>query len=209
MLEDLKLRKGYDGFLYLVETARNPPRLSSHRHRELEVNLVLRGAITYVVGNQRFTFGPRTLLWLYPEQEHHLVDMSADAQAYVAVFRAGLVLRSARVSGYEGLRRNVADRGAVLHTVLEPGVFDLMHRTMDALMIGAPDPDVLNKEAGFGAGSSFSYAHEDPYGLNAGLQHLLLLCWRTQRARKPESSSVLVASRRAEGVAHPWTAGLG
>jgi hypothetical protein len=49
MLEDLKLGKGYDGFLYLAESTRNPPKLKSHHHVELELNLVVRGTITYVV----------------------------------------------------------------------------------------------------------------------------------------------------------------
>jgi methylphosphotriester-DNA--protein-cysteine methyltransferase len=53
---------------------------------------------------------------------------------------------------------------------------------MQALMEGAPDPDVLNREAGFGAGSDFRFRHDDPDGLNAGLQHLLLMCWRNQCA---------------------------
>jgi AraC-like DNA-binding protein len=192
VLEDLKLRKGYDGFLYLVESARNPPRLSSHHHRELEVNLVLRGTITYVVGERRFTFTARTLLWLFPEQEHQLVDMSPDAQAYVAVFRSSLVTRSARVQPYAGLRRRRKPQEPVLHTVLEPASFDLIRRMMDALMIGAPDPDLLNREAGFGAKSTFAFAHEDSFGLNAGLHHLLLLCWRCQKAGRVLGDAVLV-----------------
>lgn len=192
MLEDLKLRKGYDGFLYLVESARNPPKLSSHHHRELEINLVLRGSLTYVVAGSRFTFVPRTMLWLYPEQEHQLVDMSTDAQAYVAVFRSSLVARSARMPLYDGLRRRGERPDAVRHTVLEPTSFDLLRRTMDTLMVGAPDADLLNREAGFGARSGFSFEHEDPFGLNAGLQHLLLLCWRLQRTQRASAGAVLL-----------------
>jgi hypothetical protein len=43
MLENLKLSKRYDGFLYLAEAKRNPPKLKSHHHVELELNLVVRG----------------------------------------------------------------------------------------------------------------------------------------------------------------------
>src|SRR2546427_757952 len=64
MLENLKLGKSYDGFLYLAESARNPPKLKSHHHIELELNLVVRGTITYVVSGRRFTFPARTLLLL-------------------------------------------------------------------------------------------------------------------------------------------------
>ena len=80
MLEDLKLANRYDGLIYLVESARNPPTIKSHHHVELELNLVVRGTISYVLGERRFTFGRRTLLWLFPSQEHQLVDRSSDAQ---------------------------------------------------------------------------------------------------------------------------------
>jgi hypothetical protein len=68
MLEDLKLGKSYDGFIFLAESTRNPPKLKSHHHIELELNLVVRGSITYIVNERRYTFQPRTLLWLFPEQ---------------------------------------------------------------------------------------------------------------------------------------------
>lgn len=184
MLEDLKLRKKYDGFLFLAESTRNPPKLKSHHHVELELNLVVRGSITYVVRGRRFTFPARTLLWLFPEQEHQLVDRSNDAQYYVAVFRPALVARSCRTKLYESLKQGGKDQDNVTNTLIEPDSFDLIRRTMDSLMRGALDPDLLNREAGFGVGPGFCFEHGDPDGLNAGLHHLLLLCWRSQRTGK-------------------------
>jgi len=184
MLEDLKLRRGYDGFLYLVESIRNPPIIRSHRHVELELNLVVRGTISYVLKGRRFTFGLRTLLWWFPSQEHQLVDRSKDAQVYVAVFTPSLIRRSCLGSVYEGVKRDKTDVEGVLHTVLSLESFDLIRKIMDEMMTGAPDPDLLNKELGFGVNSDFRFAHNDPDGLNAGLHHLLLLCWRCQRAGK-------------------------
>ena len=184
MLENLKLGRSYDGFLFLGESARNPPKLKSHHHVELELNLVVRGTITYVVGKRRFTFQARTLLWLYPAQEHQLIDRSDDAQYYVAVFKPSLIARSCRTIAYEGLKRDKNAQGGVLNTVLEPQSFDLIRRTMDSLMEGSLDPDLLNQEGGFGVGSDFTYEHADPDGLNAGLHHLLLQCWRSQRTGK-------------------------
>jgi AraC-like DNA-binding protein len=181
MLEDLKLGKGYDGFLFLAESTRNPPKLRSHHHFELELNLVVRGSITYVVSERRYTFPARTLLWLFPQQEHQLVDRSDDAQCYVVVFKPSLIARSCRTAAYEDLKNYRDKKHGVLNTMLEPSSFDLIRKTMDSLMRGALDPDVLNREAGFGVGAGFSFEHGDPDGLNAGLHHLLLLCWRSQR----------------------------
>jgi AraC-like DNA-binding protein len=197
VLQNLKLGPEYDGFLFLAESVRNPPILSSHHHVELELNLVVKGSITYVVGGRRFTFARRTLLWMFPAQEHQLVDRSDDAQYYVAVFKPELITRSCRSKAYTDLRRKRHD--GVLHTLLEPESFDLIRKTMDSLMRGSLDPDVLNREAGFGVRSDFSYRHGDPEGLNAGLHHLLLLCWRCQQHGKALGSDVVLhpAVRRA------------
>ncbi len=64
--QNLKLRSMYDGFLFLAESVRNPPILRSHHHIELELNIVANGTVTYIVGGERFSFGPRTLFWLFP-----------------------------------------------------------------------------------------------------------------------------------------------
>jgi AraC-like DNA-binding protein len=190
MLEDLKLGRRYHGFLYLVESTRNPPKLKSHHHVELELNLVIRGSITYVVNGRRYSFEPRTLLWLFPEQEHQLVDRSSNAQCYVAVFKPSLIAKSCSTPAYEGLRQPRKEPDGVLHTTLEPDAYDLILKTMDSLMQDALDPDLLNREAGFGAGSGFSFEHGDPDGLNAGLRHLLLLSWRSQRGGKVRGDAI-------------------
>ncbi len=181
MLENLKIDKGYDGFLYLIESTRNPPKLQSHHHIELELNLVVRGTVTYIVNNKRFTFTPRTMVWLFPGHEHQLVDRADDAQCYVAVFKPALIEKYGNTSQYGDLKGNQSEHGGVLKTLLKPDTFDLIRKTMDCLMQGSLDPDLLNHEAGFGAASSFAFRHGDPDGLNAGLHHLLLLCWRSQR----------------------------
>jgi AraC-like DNA-binding protein len=193
MLENLKLGPRYDGFLFLAESVRNLPVLRPHHHVELELNLVVNGTITYVVGGRRFAFQKRTLLWMFPAQEHQLVDRTGDAQYYVAVFKPGLIARACRGEGYAGLKRAAPEAGAegeVLHTELGADAFDLVRRTMDAIVEDGLHPDVLNREVGFGAGSDFRFEHGDPDWLNAGLRHLLLLAWRHQRGRAGRARAV-------------------
>jgi len=182
VLQNLKLDSIYDGFLFLAESARNPPSLKSHHHVELELNLVATGTVTYVAGGGRFTFGPGTLLWMFPEQEHQMVNRSNDAQYYVAVFKPDFIARSCHGKTYDGLKRKKTVKGRILHTLLDSDTFALLRRMMDLIMEKSIDPDVLNREAGFGVESDFRYQHGDPDELNAGLHHLLLLCWRFQQA---------------------------
>jgi len=89
----------------------------------------------------------------------------------------------------------------------------LIRKTMDSLMQGSLDPNLLNREAGFGVGSTFSFQHGDPDGLNAGLHHLLLLCWRIQRTGRVLGDAVPLhpAVRRALKVLSEgdWNRDLG
>lgn len=190
MLVNLKLGRKYDGLLYLAESIRNFQRIESHHHVELELNLVVQGAITYVVNGRRFTFSPRTLLWLFPNHEHQLVDRSGNLRLYVAAFKPSLINQSCHIPLYEGLKRKGNKQEGILSTVLDPKSFDLVMKIMDSLMQGALDSDLLNKEAGFGPASDFHFEHHDPDALNAGLHYLLLLCWRIQSASEAGRDAV-------------------
>lgn len=182
MLENLKLASPYDGFLFLAESVRNPPVLRPHHHAELELNLVAAGEITYVVGSQRYTFRRRTLLWMFPSQEHQLVDRTSDAAYYVAVFKPDMIRRACRGERYASLKQDQLSEKGVLNVELSPSDFDLLRLEMDRLIAGGMDLDLLNKEAGFGLSRDFSFRHSDPDWLNAGLRHLLLSAWRLQQS---------------------------
>lgn len=190
MLENLKLGPEYDGFLFLAESVKNPPALRPHHHVELELNLVAAGSVTYVVGGQRFTFQKRTLLWMFPDQEHELVDRTSDAQYYVAVFKPDLIDRACRGSRYSGLKKSKLSKEGVLYTELSPEDFDLIRRTMESIVVDGIDSELLNREAGFGLSPGFSFRHNDPDWLNAGLRHLLLLSWRHQQGRSGTNRQV-------------------
>ena len=192
MLENLRLHARYDGFVFLAESARGAAWLATHHHVELELNLVVRGSLTYVTDGRRYTFSRGELLWLFPAQKHRVVDRSTDAQYYVAVFKPSMIRRSCHGPTYAGLRRKRVAGGGMLHTLIPPADFDLLRRLLDILVADGPDPDVLNREAGFGLSAKFRFMHRDPDGLNAGLRHLLLLCWRHQVAGARSASEVLL-----------------
>lgn len=190
MLEDLKLTPEYDGFLFLAESARNPPVLKPHYHVELELNLVARGCVTYVVHGKRFRFETRSLLWLFPAQEHQLVDRSEDAQYYVAVFKPSMIRQACRGQRYQALKAKQPEQDTVLHSLLTPPAFELLRRTMEEIVKDGLDPDILNREAGFGLSPAFSFSHPDPDWLNAALRHLLLMAWRCQQQQTERHSEV-------------------
>jgi AraC-like DNA-binding protein len=94
MSDDLGLRDGLDGRVVRHTVGDVRPR--PHRHAELEVNLVVRGSASYLVGERRYELTPGTLTWLFPGQDHVLVEESADHELWWAVFRPALVARTAK-----------------------------------------------------------------------------------------------------------------
>lgn len=93
MFEDLGLREGIDGWVVRHTAGTLHPR--SHRHAELELNLVVRGTASYLMKDRRYDLSAGTLTWLFPDQEHVLVDESADHALWWAVFRPSAVARIA------------------------------------------------------------------------------------------------------------------
>jgi AraC-like DNA-binding protein len=74
------------------------PIVSSHRHAELELNLVLRGSATYLRSGRRDRLVRGAILWLWPSEDHILTDRSPDFDIWVAVFRPALVERHSQVA---------------------------------------------------------------------------------------------------------------
>lgn len=184
MLEDLHIDPAYDGFLFLAESVRNPPVLRPHQHVELELNVVIRGEVTYVHDGQRYCFSAGSLLWLFPAQEHQLVDRTADAAYYVAVFSPRMLKRACRGERYAPLQKQQLSESGILHSELRPEEFDQLCTQMQLLVEEGLNPDLLNREAGFGQSSGFQFRHNDPDWLNAGLHQLLLSAWRAQQGHQ-------------------------
>jgi AraC-like DNA-binding protein len=153
MSEDLGLRHGADGRVGHHRAADGSPR--GHRHPELELNLVVRGRASYLLGDHRYELTPRTLTWLFPAQDHVLVDESSDHELWWAVFRPGLVARAAAALPAPPL----AERDPA-------GQFSRRVDMGRAGSLGALLRELHDAEA------------SDDALLNAGLAYLLLSAWR-------------------------------
>jgi len=65
--------------------------VNPHRHDELEANLITACHATYLVKGKRIELQPNSLLWLFPDQEHMLLDFSPDFVMWILVFSPDLV----------------------------------------------------------------------------------------------------------------------
>ena len=97
MLQRLKLPANLDGMAWRYANPAGANR--RHRHAELELNLVTHGTGTYLLGNRHYQIRRGDLLWLFPAQEHVLIEQTPDFEMWIVVFRRRLIKRSATDTG--------------------------------------------------------------------------------------------------------------
>jgi AraC-like DNA-binding protein len=154
MIDDLAVRAGLDGRVMRHRAGGIRPR--AHRHAELEVNLVVRGTASYLLGDRRYALMPGTLTWLFPGQDHVLVDESSDHVLWWAVFRPALVAQVA-----------TARRARPLLEEDPAGQFSRRLESGRVRRLGVLFREVADAEKAV-----------DDILVNTGLAYLLCLAWR-------------------------------
>src|SRR6202000_1669606 len=83
MRQRLQLPKSLEGNLWHY---RNLGRANAmHHHAELEFNLVTQGRGLYLLANRKYQIRRGDLRWLFPAQEHVLIEQSADFYMWLGV----------------------------------------------------------------------------------------------------------------------------
>jgi len=138
-----------------------------HRHRSVEFNLVLHGTAAYLLAGRRYRLRPGSLVWLFPGQEHILVDRSPHYRDWIGLFDAA-ALRPACTT----------PRTRTLLQADPPGHFA---RCLD----GAA---AARLEALFGHVARAG----DPDTAVAGLRHAILAAWEAFHAAPQEPAAPAV-----------------
>jgi AraC-like DNA-binding protein len=161
-----------DGHLWLYRMTGQPRQM--HHHAELEFNLVTHGTGTYLLDDRRYELVRQSLVWLFPAQEHVLLQQSADFEMWIGVFKPRLI--AAACTGAE-------DR--LLHEANPPGHY--CRRLPLAVMGLLSDLCAQVHQSG------------RPNLRNAGFAYLLLRTWEAYLAAEdiPARSDVHPAVERA------------
>lgn len=77
---------------------------SLHRHDELEFNLVSAGSGRYVLQQRTYDLFPGSLVWLFPNQDHVLVDCDNRFRMWIAVIKRAPLERLCQRGRYRVLR---------------------------------------------------------------------------------------------------------
>ena len=93
MLQRLQLPSSLDGKVWRYANLANANR--PHHHAELELNLVTQGSAIYLLGSRRYEIRRGDLLWLFPSQEHVLIEQTQNFEMWIAVFRRRAIRRHA------------------------------------------------------------------------------------------------------------------
>jgi AraC-like DNA-binding protein/quercetin dioxygenase-like cupin family protein len=145
MKEKLKIRPGANGFAFLVEAPWR--RIAPHHHDELEVNVVLTGRASYLFGNRRVPLPAHSMIWLFPGQEHVLIDWSHDFSMWVVVFKQELVGRETGQAERRILRS--ADPGEIFCREIAVRQVDLLSQVYQGAADGRNDLEFLNAALGY------------------------------------------------------------
>jgi len=166
MKEILKLPAHRDGALWI---ARPSTGLRMHRHEELEVNLILRGRGSYLLDDRRYELSRNSLVWLFPEQNHVLLDFTPEFEMWVLLFRPAMVRRVC-----------VTPSTRTLRAARPPGHFCKQLPVQQARKL-----DALFHEV---AASLDAEAAQ----FNAGLAYAMLGAWAAQQATTAATASTEV-----------------
>ncbi len=84
MHDAIVVPKDQNGFVMRLNDSGGHTKL--HWHEELEFNLIVSGSAYYVIGSKRYLLTAGTLIWLFPRQEHLLVDYGDSFCMWVVLF---------------------------------------------------------------------------------------------------------------------------
>ena len=152
MRQQLHLPKPLDGHLWHY---RQQGRANAmHHHEELEFNLVTQGRGLYLLENRKYEIRRGDLLWLFPAQEHVLVEQSADFEMWIGVLKPLAIQRIATDAGAKILRKK-NPAGDYCRRLPQPALARLEYMFADIVDTSG-----------------------QPGLFNAGLAHAFLCAWR-------------------------------
>lgn len=158
--ENLQLPSVWNGSISLHMS--EAPMYAPHRHDELELNLVTAGRAAYLLGERRYDLTRNTLVWLFPGQDHVLLDRSKDHEMWIGLFKHDLLNRP-DIGGQNN------SGTAMLRESAPPGHFCRRLAEADGARLAS-----LLREI-------HSVRSDTPW-FNAGLGYVLLSAWGAYRA---------------------------
>lgn len=182
MIEELKIEENHQGFVFLYDSKEHQLEMRNpHRHKELEMNVVIKGCAEYILSNQRYKLAPGNIVWLFPGQEHQLAKTDPNFEMYVIVFKEKLFKNILLLKDKYNVLSEQNPIGSFCRRVSLSSI-EKLERVCESLCELNIKKDVMSP-AYYYAGQAFGfkknskYLHADPVILNAGLSYLMTIGW--------------------------------
>jgi AraC-like DNA-binding protein len=152
MRQKLDLPANWDGNLWHY---RNQGRTHAlHHHAELEFNLVTQGIGLYLLANRKYEIRRGDLLWLFPAQEHVLVEQTLDFEMWIGVFKPTAVRRVA--TGPAQVLRQTNPNGEYCRRLPQPDLVRL-GGLFDDVAASSQQPGLFNAGLGYALASAWHH----------------------------------------------------
>lgn len=149
----------------------------THRHVELELNIILSGSGTCLIEGRRCILEKHSCLWLFPDQEHMLIEQSHDFSMWICLFKPEIITK------HKDYINN-----PVLHADKHDGIFHRNLKKNDLQMLNQLCHRMSDRE--------------DSYRFNQGIDWLFLETWQLFEASVLQTDFPHVPESVEQAVKH-------
>lgn len=171
MRQQLHLPKPLDGNLWHYRQLGRSNAM--HHHAELEFNLITQGSGLYLLEQRKYEIRHGDLLWLFPAQEHVLVEQSPDFEMWIGVLKPAAVKQIA-VDEDAKILREQNPTGEFCRRLPQPALARL--ENMFSEIVASGTRSISPQDAARNPAEQRSALQ--PGLFNAGLAYAFLSAWR-------------------------------
>ena len=181
MVEEHIIEENHQGFVFLYDSKehtvgmRNP-----HRHKELEMNIVVKGSAEYILSDQRYKLTPGNIVWLFPGHEHQLTKTDANFEMYVVCFKEELFKNNDFLQEKYHVLTEQNPAGSFCRRISMTSTEKLVKVCQSLCELNTLDvvsPAYCYAGQAFGFANNSACLYSDPVLLNAGLSYLMTIGW--------------------------------
>ena len=181
MVEEHKIEENHQGFVFLYDSKKHKVGMRNpHRHKELEMNIIIKGCAEYILSDQRYKLTPGNIVWLFPGQEHQLTKTDPNFEMYVVVFKEDLFKKNQFLKEKYQMLSEQNPEGSFCRRVSLASI-EKLEKTCQSLcelnLKNVLSPAYYYAGQAFGYKDNSPYLHSDPTLLNAGLSYLMTVGW--------------------------------
>ena len=181
MIEEHKIEENHQGFVFLYSTKEHAFGMRTpHHHKELEMNIIIKGSAEYILSDQIYELTPGNIVWLFPGQEHQLIKTDPNFEMYVVVFKEALFKNTLSLDEKYNVLSEQNPEGSFCRRVSLSSIEKLERVCKSLCELNEKDimaPAYYYAGQAFGFERNSEYYHSDPVLLNAGLSYLMTIGW--------------------------------